>query len=530
MDTKHHSAGTVIADRFRVVSHIGDGAVGEVYLVEHTALGRQYALKLLKKKFKRNEVMTERFRREALAASRLEHPNIVYISDFGRTLAGDLYLAMEYIQGMSLATVINNALPGVIPLRRALHIVWQISRAVATAHDAGVLHRDLKPENVMLSQGRVGADAVKILDFGLAKITVEADQNVLTQKGMMFGTPAYMSPEQARGEPLDTRTDIYALGAITYELLTGRPPFYTTSLGNLLLAKQTAQAPPPSENRPRGFEPLDEEIDRLVLQCLEKDPERRPLRASRIAAKLAECLHKAQPATPSSVTTLEYDKVDAEDLEAVVPDPVPDSLTETHPQSASGRGATGGEISFVEIAPFRWKLVVATARETANLLKKHGLAGEETRRLLESIEHHDERILGLKARLAVPLSTLGEKEAAHREKTAQLRHALIDLRLEHNRLRDTDDPDETRLSALSAQIQQLEHRLAQVYKQNRRELAEPERQVAALEKEIESLQHRQMEAEVDLLQILRQPPTDQQPIAEITSAYEKLENLLEGSS
>jgi serine/threonine-protein kinase len=211
----------VVAGRFRIIEQLGEGTVGDIYLAEHRVLGRKYALKVLKRRFLSNHTVAERFRREALVASRLEHPNIVEISDFGRAENGRLFLAMEYIRGESLGAAIAEHLPGVMPLRRGLKILAQVASAVAAAHDAGVLHRDLKPDNIMLTLVR-NAELVKILDFGLAKVMVDAESLVLTKRGEMFGTPMYMSPEQARGEEVDSRTDIYAFGAVAYEPRTGR--------------------------------------------------------------------------------------------------------------------------------------------------------------------------------------------------------------------------------------------------------------------------------------------------------------------
>jgi len=493
--------------------------MGEVYLAEHNVLKRRYAVKILKRKFQRDRVISKRFQREALAASRLEHPNIVYISDFGRMADGTPYLAMEYIKGISLASAIDNALPRVLPLHRSLSILSQVANAVATAHDSGVLHRDLKPENIMLRQEGTGREQVKILDFGLAKITVDMDPDAtaLTEKGVMFGTPSYMSPEQARGEPVDTRTDIYALGAIAFELLTGEPPFNGPSLGNLLLAKQTQDPPLTSVKRPRGFEPLPGELDELVTKCLKRSKDERPLRISEAARVLEACYQKICAETTgdtgSTVTTLEFQRLDPDSL--VDSKSVPavdglatpgkvsaaDSLTDTRPKGSSS--SLGCDTSFVEIAPHKWRRVVAEAVGLAWLIKKHNQAPRQVDDLLEILEAHKKQIQELSGKLAKHMSRLHEMETNTREKTAQLRHRLIDLRLAHIEEKEKATPDRCRLMELEDGISQQERLMAEVYQKSRQLTAQPRGKVVAIETEIEKIQRNGLETEIHLLEILR---------------------------
>lgn len=248
--------GQTLAGRFRLVELLGSGGMGEVYVAEHVTLGRRYAIKLLHAEIEADPIVAERFRREAQATSRLDHPNIVTISDFGKTESGQLYLVMEYIQGKNLYEVIEEFAPGRLPLRRSLNILAQVVRAVGAAHEAGVIHRDLKPDNTLLSLGPAGDDIVKILDFGLAKIVVEADLTALTKQGEVFGTPAYLSPEQALGVEIDHRTDIYSLGVMAYELCAGRLPFIAKSLPRLFIAHQKEVPQPPSAYVPAGGEPI----------------------------------------------------------------------------------------------------------------------------------------------------------------------------------------------------------------------------------------------------------------------------------
>src|SRR4051794_39249636 len=199
--------------------------MGAVYRVEHLMLKKELALKFLHAELGRLEEVARRFEREAEAAARLDHPNIVAVTDFGRTVDGMLFLVMELLQGQSLtATIRPDGAGRPMPVERALHIERQILRALEHAHASGIVHRDLKPDNIMLVVRDGERDVVKLLDFGIAKITAPQDGapgEALTQAGVVFGTPEYLSPEQAMGEDADQRADLYSAGIVLYEMLTG---------------------------------------------------------------------------------------------------------------------------------------------------------------------------------------------------------------------------------------------------------------------------------------------------------------------
>ena len=215
--------GTIVGERYRIVSRIGVGGMGAVYRAEHTMMRRDLAIKVLLPELSGKEEFARRFEREAESASRLDHPNIITTTDFGRTGDGSLFLAMEFLAGTSLGAAIA---AGPMRIERALAIERQILRGLDHAHAAGVVHRDLKPENIMLVERDGQRDVVKILDFGIAKVTEpQSGGQALTQAGVIFGTPEYLSPEQALGEAVDARADIYAAGVILYEMLAGRRPF-----------------------------------------------------------------------------------------------------------------------------------------------------------------------------------------------------------------------------------------------------------------------------------------------------------------
>ena len=217
--------------------------MGAVYRAEHTMMRRDLAIKVLLPELGGKEEFARRFEREAESASRLDHPNIITVTDFGRTADGSLFLAMEFLAGESLCAAIGaGPMP---PSTRALAIERQILRGLDHAHAAGIVHRDLKPENIMLVERDGQRDVVKILDFGIAKVTEPQGRRgeALTQAGVIFGTPEYLSPEQALGEAVDARADIYAAGVILYEMLAGRRPFESEDKVKII-SMHLAHAPP----------------------------------------------------------------------------------------------------------------------------------------------------------------------------------------------------------------------------------------------------------------------------------------------
>ncbi len=255
--------GQLIGGRFRVEKLLGSGGMGEVYLGRHELLGNRVAIKLLKVQHAKDQRMIARFRREARATSRVQHPNVVGIFDTGQLDDGRLFLIMEYIQGQDLIQLYEES--GPLTMERALPIFVQIADALAAAHAMGIMHRDLKPDNIVIVPGEHG-DIVKILDFGLAKM-VEAEDDRITLPGEVFGTPQYMSLEQCMGEKLTCATDIYSFGAVAYEALTGDPPFVASSLVEYVLAQKNRKPEPPSLRAPHRDVPP--EIDQVILSCLQ---------------------------------------------------------------------------------------------------------------------------------------------------------------------------------------------------------------------------------------------------------------------
>jgi serine/threonine-protein kinase len=273
--------GRVLAQRYRVVKLLGSGGMGSVYRAEHVHMKKLVAVKILHRHMTTNAEVVARFEREAVAAGRIDHPNVAAATDFGKLEDGSFYLALEYVEGKSLSEVIDE---GSLPPYRALVIARQIAEALAAAHAAGIVHRDLKPDNVLLVERDGLGDFVKVLDFGIAKVHLDdGGHKPLTQIGTIFGTPQYMSPEQGQGRPVDGRSDLYSLGIILYEMLAGQLPFDADDLV-VLITRQVTEPPPPLP------EALPAPVRELTLQLLEKKPEARVQSAAELVVRIDELL------------------------------------------------------------------------------------------------------------------------------------------------------------------------------------------------------------------------------------------------
>ncbi len=255
---------------YLVVQKLGEGGMGSVYLAEHPQIGKKVALKVLHAEFSANEDVTKRFFNEARAVNDIGHPNIVDIIDYGVIQAGAtrdklVYFIMEYLTGGNLSHVLRQDQQP-MPPERALGIAMQVADALAASHKMGIVHRDLKPDNIMLQQRGRDRDFVKLLDFGIAKLTGDAQGSSRTRTGIVMGTPAYMSPEQCEGRGnVDLRTDVYALGIVLYEMLTGRVPFIGEGYGEILVQHLTQRPIPVSQ-----FRMMSPHIEAVVMKALEK--------------------------------------------------------------------------------------------------------------------------------------------------------------------------------------------------------------------------------------------------------------------
>ncbi len=293
-DGQQLEASDGIVDRYRVVDRIGEGGMGAVYKAEHTVLGsRVVAIKLLHREHVRDQSLVKRFFREAKAASTIDNEHIVQVIDFGVTDRGDSFLVMEHIEGRALRVLIEEEAP--LSLERGFSIGVQIAEGLYAAHRQGIVHRDLKPENVLVAEGPEGQEEfVKLLDFGIAQLSEYQDARI-TRAGMIIGTPAYMAPEQASGDPVDQRADIYALGTILYELLVGHCPFEGPSAKHVLVAQLTKTPVPPRQLRPD----IPGAIERVILRALNKSPDGRPKTMMHLAYELRDALARQTGGLPA---------------------------------------------------------------------------------------------------------------------------------------------------------------------------------------------------------------------------------------
>jgi serine/threonine-protein kinase len=279
--------GRVIAGRYRLEARIGEGGMGVVYRARHVLIDRIVAVKLIRPDLRGETHLRAWMLREARAANRVDHAHIIDIHDIGETEEGELYLVMEYLVGTSLSSELAR---GSMQLSRGVDILEQMCAALARAHDLGVVHRDLKSDNILLTTRGGRKDFVKILDFGLAHLAMDPR---LAPKGAVFGTPEYMAPEQARGEEATAQSDLYALGVLFFEMLTGQLPFRSDDRETLLEMQRTAVAP-----RPRSIKPdVLPAAETVVVKLLEKDRRKRFQDAHHLHEEL-KSLQRSLPSTP----------------------------------------------------------------------------------------------------------------------------------------------------------------------------------------------------------------------------------------
>jgi eukaryotic-like serine/threonine-protein kinase len=278
--------GTVLDGKYYVESKIGKGGMGNVYRAKHVHMETPVAVKILHPHLVSDQTTVERFRREARAAIAVNHPNAIHVMDFGVTADKTVYLVMEFLQGVSLRKVLSKEQP--LPPRRAIEILKQVCAAVDAAHSKGIIHRDLKPDNILIINYQTPEEEIKVLDFSIAKLRSASDGGPvnLTQQGMVVGTPQYMSPEQAEGQELDSRSDLYSLGVILYEMLTGELPFKASTPMALILKHIHALPRPLHELQPD----TPAALEAVVLRTLAKKRDDRPQTALSLADDLEYAL------------------------------------------------------------------------------------------------------------------------------------------------------------------------------------------------------------------------------------------------
>ncbi len=320
--------GTVIKGQYAVREVLGEGGMGTVFRAEQLSVERPVAIKVMRPEFLKDEAAVKRFQREAKLTSRLSHPNTIRLFDFGFTDDGLMFLVMELLDGRELADEVK--MTGAIPVARALRLTLQIAQALRAAHKLGIVHRDLKPTNVFLARDAGGDELLKVMDFGIAKSIDDKAATQVTQAGTIVGTPAYMSPEQAKGITISANSDIYSLGIILFELLTGTVPFSSESMIRVLMMHVQNRPPPLADARPElaAVAGLQETLD----QMLTKDAAKRPDAVS--ACKLLEKLLDGPAGKMATVNaalrvakTVEIDDAHADDATAFV-DAAPDTVVD----------------------------------------------------------------------------------------------------------------------------------------------------------------------------------------------------------
>ena len=282
--------GAIIAERYHVLRKLGEGGMGQVYLAEHVRMKRKVAVKVLSPRIATDADAISRFNREASNAGQIDHPNVAAVYDFGESDGGIVYLAMEFVEGESLALVL--ATHGALPAARTADIVRQVADALDAAHRLGIVHRDLKPENILVGAHHDARDKVKVVDFGISK-AIGVEGQTVTRDGVVVGTPDYMSPEQLTGDPVDLRSDVYSLGIVAFTLLTGHMPFQGKSASTAMLARLTE--PPLRLAQVTPHRAWSAELQEVLDRAMHVDRDRRYGSASALAAALVAAVRQLPP-------------------------------------------------------------------------------------------------------------------------------------------------------------------------------------------------------------------------------------------
>jgi tRNA A-37 threonylcarbamoyl transferase component Bud32 len=334
-DRRDPYIGSIIDGRYKVETVLGEGGMGVVYRCSHTVIGKKLALKVLRADLARDGEVTERFLNEARSASAIGNPHIIDISDFGQLPDGSTYFVMEYLTGQSLTDAIGVGQS--MPLPRLVKVARQLGEALAAAHAAGIVHRDLKPDNIFLIERGSEKDFVKILDFGIAKVS--SSEGKLTRAGAVFGTPHYMSPEQAAGMQVDHRGDIYSLGIILYELASGKTPFDADNFMGVL-SQHMYKAPPSLRDLAPNPEEISDGLEAIVAKCLAKRAE---LRYQSMHELVADLDRLGAGSTPGAVYTVKP-------AELASPAQYYGEITESEPATKSRGLLVGVLVSLIALA------------------------------------------------------------------------------------------------------------------------------------------------------------------------------------
>ncbi len=527
--------GRVIAGRFEIVEHLGTGGMGTVYKAQHITLPRTFAIKILREELAEDEGFIERFRREAIAASRVEHPNVIYITDFGKTEAGEVYLIMEYLQGVGLDQVL--AQQGRLAPNRAVNILAQIADALDVAHSVNVVHRDLKPENILITEERGRKDFVKLLDFGIAKVrTPEFDGAPLTIQGEVFGTAEYMSPEQATGKQVDGRSDLYAVGCLAHELLTGDPPFLGSAVAIL---RDHVYTTPKTPSALHPDLPILPALDALVLRCLAKEPKKRYQRGSELRQDLMRVRglmfsQSGKSARTARTTTRMSTISDVSMLTGWhrLGGKVPQMLL------GPGTGPVGAPTANTVQPPANPEHLRQTyhdaLRELAIALDKAAMAPPEISQLLERLLVVQEEVASLTGLIALSEQNFDRIRYEHAQRERRFRHAVLDLGMDRARLQGQASADpsvapqvELQMEDLDFQIHELKQRVAEVDTERDARIQEQNAELTQTREKKEGLE----QEAVQIFQSIHSQVEIQRASAnspELIELYQKLDNVRKG--
>ncbi|MBU1240827.1 protein kinase [Myxococcota bacterium] len=485
--------GLKISDKLTLVEKIGRGGMGTVYKARHEILERDFAVKILRSDMRKDPVVVERFKREARAASRLEHPNVVYISDFDQLSDGRFYIVMEYIPGQSLRDVIQEE--GPLAIDRACKILMQVADALDYAHERGVIHRDLKSENIFITNRR-DMERVKILDFGLAKLVSDAlDLQSITSEGQIFGTPETMAPEQIASIKVDHRVDLYALGVLTYEILLAKPPFSGPML-QVLMAHKKQPVPRPSSER----SDIPTALDDLVIRSMEKEPADRYSRAAEMQMVYQQVINDlSRRSSDRSVFSMER-----------------------------GRSKSFVQIPAQESAPQEkeWlrRQFNEFVLEVAEHLRDRDFGSTKLTQQLATILELEEQVTSLRSERAIYVNKYDSLEHSGRLRSSKLRHAIISLNLELKSLHASGNEDQI-TTDVKFQLMELEKRLAKVVSMQETDEKELETRIARLNSKAEELEYEIARGNESILQMVEEARETVGNSSTLKTAYSQLDEM-----
>lgn len=402
--------GRTIAGRYNIVRRLGEGGMGVVYQAIDTRLEKPVAIKVLREDFAHRSDVVARFTQEAKSAARIKHENVLDVTDYGQTEDGSFYIAMELLVGTDLADVLQKE--GTVAVDRAIAIMIQVTRALAAAHSKGIVHRDLKPENIFLVKADDGREIVKIVDFGIAQmkdLSESGGGKKLTRTGMIFGTPEYMSPEQAAGKPIDHRVDIYAVGVILYEMFAGRVPFVGDTFMGVLTQHLFEQPPPIRSLRPDAD--VTPEIEAIINKALAKNPADRYQTMQELTEDLMRVRDGLRPVAASAVDTTSRVHVGSVGMAMTVPiAPSTQGGTVTPQATVIERPSTPSRKGLVAVAGLG---VITVVLAGVALARSSGNQGGNSRESTVSTRSHQE------VRTAATTTEDRTQETANRASTGQ---------------------------------------------------------------------------------------------------------------